>query len=118
MADCDELEKLGELHRNGVLTDEEFSRAKARVLGGMTWNQPRAAPAASPLNALHRSRSDRWLGGVCGGLGELTGTPSWLWRLSFVLLVLCVGTGILFYLLMCIFVPLEPYYYSPRQAAS
>jgi hypothetical protein len=30
----DELAKLGELHRNGVLTDEEFTAQKRRLLGG------------------------------------------------------------------------------------
>ena len=29
----DQLEKLAELHRSGVLTDDEFSAAKAKVLG-------------------------------------------------------------------------------------
>jgi hypothetical protein len=29
-----QLERLGELHRNGVLSDEEFAAEKARVLGG------------------------------------------------------------------------------------
>ena len=32
--DYDELEKLGKLHADGTLTDEEFAAAKARVLGG------------------------------------------------------------------------------------
>jgi membrane protease subunit (stomatin/prohibitin family) len=27
------LKELGELHKNGVLTDEEFSAAKAKILG-------------------------------------------------------------------------------------
>src|SRR3954447_16690308 len=31
-ADLDEIAKLGELHASGVLTDEEFSMAKARLL--------------------------------------------------------------------------------------
>jgi hypothetical protein len=35
---ADELRKLEDLHRRGALTDEEFARAKASVLGG-------AAPA-------------------------------------------------------------------------
>ncbi len=30
---ADELEKLGRLHRDGVLTDEEFAAQKAKVLG-------------------------------------------------------------------------------------
>ena len=29
----EELRKLGELHKQGVLTDEEFAAAKARILG-------------------------------------------------------------------------------------
>ena len=30
---ADELEHLGQLHTSGVLTDEEFASAKAKVLG-------------------------------------------------------------------------------------
>ena len=32
-SDIDELQKLGELHTNGTLTDEEFAAAKAKILG-------------------------------------------------------------------------------------
>ncbi len=32
--DYDELSKLGKLHADGTLTDEEFAAAKAKVLGG------------------------------------------------------------------------------------
>jgi len=32
-SDADELEKLGKLHRDGVLTDEEFGIQKAKLLG-------------------------------------------------------------------------------------
>jgi hypothetical protein len=31
--DYDELERLGQLHGNGTLTDEEFAAAKAKILG-------------------------------------------------------------------------------------
>jgi len=31
--DYDELKRLGELHTDGTLTDEEFTAAKARILG-------------------------------------------------------------------------------------
>ena len=31
--DYDELERLGELHADGTLTDEEFAAAKAKILG-------------------------------------------------------------------------------------
>lgn len=52
-----------------------------------------------------KSETDRWIGGVCGGLGEHTPVPSWVWRLLFALLVLCFGTGFLLYVLLWIFVP-------------
>ena len=31
--DYDELKRLGELHADGTLTDEEFASAKAKILG-------------------------------------------------------------------------------------
>ena len=31
--DYDELERLGKLHADGTLTDEEFAAAKAKILG-------------------------------------------------------------------------------------
>jgi phage shock protein C len=106
MSESDELQKLGELHRSGVLTDDEFVRAKARVLNGAAGACTRA-PAGDAIRALRRSRSDRWLGGVCGGIGQATETPAWLWRLLFTLLVLCAGTGVLLYVLLWIFIPAE-----------
>jgi phage shock protein C len=109
MAESDELEKLGDLHRRGILSDDEFSRAKARVLNGSAAAQGQA-PIVRAINGLRRSRDDRWLGGVCGGIGQSTGIAAWLWRLAFSALALCAGTGILVYLLMWIFVPLD----SPR----
>jgi len=107
MADSDELGKLGDLHSRGMLSDDEFSRAKARVLGGSAAAQGQA-PIVHAINGLRRSRDDRWLGGVCGGIGQSSGIAAWLWRLVFTFLVLCAGSGIVVYLLMWIFVPLEP----------
>lgn len=113
MAMSDELGKLGELHQRGVLTDAEFAAAKARVLADATGaagaTSSRAqGQAASAINALRRSASNRWLGGVCGGMETLSGVAAWAWRLSFLLLVLCAGTGVLLYLLMWLLVPEEP----------
>ena len=102
----DELAQLGELHRSGVLSDAEFARAKARVIG----DPSRAATTeggVAAINALRRSRTDRWIGGVCGGLAEATGMAAWIWRLIFAVLLLCAGSGVLVYLLLWIFVPLE-----------
>ena len=106
MALSDELGKLGELHQRGVLSDAEFARAKDRVLRQAGLDQ--GSPVVAGLNTLRRSRNDRWLGGVCGGLAELTGVGAWIWRLLFTLLVLCAGTGLAVYVLLWIFVPDTP----------
>ena len=100
---ADELNKLAELRANGGLTEEEFVRAKERVL---STEQPRSSgPLTSTVNAFRRSLTDRWLGGVCGGLARLTGAEAWIWRLLFTVLFICGGVGIVLYLLLWIFVP-------------
>jgi phage shock protein PspC (stress-responsive transcriptional regulator) len=103
MALSDELSKLAALRERGTLSEEEFARAKARLLNE---SPPGPAPSvATGLNALRRSRTDRWFGGVCGGIGRATGVESWVWRLIFTALVLLVGAGLLLYVLLWIFVP-------------
>ncbi|MCX5847855.1 MAG: PspC domain-containing protein [Deltaproteobacteria bacterium] len=57
------------------------------------------------LQDLTKSDNDKWIGGVCGGLGEHSPIPSWAWRLLFAILVICYGTGLLIYILLWIFVP-------------
>lgn len=105
MALADELCKLAELHTNGELTDEEFKRAKERLLNA---EQTRSDdPLASAVNTFRRSRTDRWLGGVCGGIARSTGVEAWIWRLLFAALFICAGVGLLLYLLLWIFVPSE-----------
>ncbi|UXH77861.1 PspC domain-containing protein [Roseateles amylovorans] len=138
MSDSEELQRLAELHQRGLLSDDEFMRAKARVLGGAQGAQgagtssasggttsgastyafhgagaqagsasaPRA-PAVEAINRLRRARMDRWIGGVCGGIAQLTGITSWFWRIVFLLLVTCAGSGLMLYLLLWIFVPQE-----------
>ena len=105
MALADELGKLAELRANNGLTEEEFKRAKEQLLGG---GQARANdPLASAVNTFRRSRTDRWFGGVCGGIGRSTGVEAWIWRLLFTVLFICAGVGLLVYVLLWIFVPSE-----------
>lgn len=101
---ADDLDRLAALHSNGKLSDEEFARAKARILDGAA---PTAAGAATAVNSLRRSRGDRWIGGVCGGLARVTGLEAWGWRLIFVIATFFSGVGLLAYLLLWIFVPSE-----------
>ncbi len=110
---ADEIERLSEQRQRGVLSEDEFQRAKARLLSGETGFGPASnptgnpAPAAAAVTRLRRSRSDRWLGGVCAGVAQLLGVESWLLRLIVVVLALFGGTGVLIYLLLWLFVPNE-----------
>jgi phage shock protein C len=106
----DELAKLQDLHQRGALTDDEFSRAKARLLDGAdapAGGASSAQAAQAAINAARRSRSDRWIAGVCGGLARATGLESWVWRLVFAALFFCGGLGLVMYVLLWIFVPTE-----------
>ncbi|OEZ63124.1 MULTISPECIES: PspC domain-containing protein [unclassified Duganella] len=102
MSVSEEIKRLHELHQAGALSDEEFAAAKARLLD-------KEAPSglSNDITRLRRSQSDRWLGGVCGGLGQITGVEAWIWRLLFVLFVLTFGFGLAIYILLWIFVPEE-----------
>ncbi len=48
---------------------------------------------------LYRSRKQRILGGVCGGIGEYFGIDPVLIRLAWVLFCLAWGAGIFFYII-------------------
>lgn len=107
---AEELERLQSLHERGVLTADEFARAKAKLLGDTdTWSGSTSANGTSARigSQLRRSRTDRVFGGVCGGLGQYAGLPSWGWRVLFCLAVLCAGFGFLIYFLLWIFMPQE-----------
>lgn len=57
-------------------------------------------------NALRRSRSNRIVAGVCGGLAEFFGVSSFWFRLAFLIALIPGGVpGILVYLVMMIIVP-------------
>jgi phage shock protein C len=104
MGIADDLVRLGEMHARGALSDDEFQRAKTRLLD--TPASPEI-PAVAAINRLRRSRGDRWIAGVCGGVAVITGVESWIWRLILAVLALFGGTGVLLYILLWIFVPDE-----------
>lgn len=58
---------------------------------------------------LYRSRDDKWVGGVLGGLGKYLGVDPLLLRIAFIVLaVLGVGGIVVAYIVMWIVVPEEP----------
>ena len=61
-----------------------------------------------PPRRLYRSRRDRMLGGVCGGLGQYFNVDSTAVRLLWIFSWLACGVGILPYLIAWIAVPEEP----------
>ena len=102
MSEADQLEKLHQLLAKGALTQAEYDQAKARLLA--------SAPGPGTglaINRLRRSHRDRWIGGVCGGLGRLTGVAAWIWRAVFVLGLVIGGFTLFAYAVLWIFVPNE-----------
>lgn len=57
---------------------------------------------------LYRSRTDRMVGGVCGGLGEFFNVDPVLIRLAFAFAIVLLGTGFLLYIILWIVIPEEP----------
>jgi len=56
---------------------------------------------------LRRTRDDRVIGGVCGGLGRYLGVDPVLMRIAFVILAFAGGGGILVYLIAWVLIPAE-----------
>ncbi len=61
-----------------------------------------------PTRKLQRSRTDRKLAGICGGLAQYFNVDPTLVRVLFVLLAVLGGSGLVLYLAMWIIVPNEP----------
>jgi len=59
---------------------------------------------------LYRSRTDRMIGGVCGGLGKYLSLDGTVLRLIAVVLMLLTGIvpGVIAYLVVMLIMPLEP----------
>ena len=76
-------------------------------MGPPAWPPPPPGPPAVRPQ-LRRSRTDKILGGVNGGLAEYTGIDALLWRVGFVALTLAAGTGVIVYLLLWVLMPAGP----------
>jgi phage shock protein C len=63
---------------------------------------------AEDKKRLYRSRSERWLAGVCGGIGNYFNTDPTVIRVIFVVAALILGGGLLIYLILWLIIPLEP----------
>ena len=70
----------------------------------MTHQTPVEAPTRPPLV---RSRDDRLIAGVCGGVARWSGLDVALVRVAFVLLAVFGGSGLLVYVLGWLLIPDE-----------
>lgn len=61
-------------------------------------------------NRLYRSRTDRRLFGVCGGIAEFLRIDATLVRIGVVILTVCTGIPILIYFLLALIMPKEPHW--------
>lgn len=58
--------------------------------------------------ALRRSKSNRWIAGVCGGLGEFFGiNPFWFRLAMFIAFIPGGAPGILIYIIAMVMIPSE-----------
>jgi phage shock protein PspC (stress-responsive transcriptional regulator) len=72
----------------------------------MTSTTPSAPFAyATARPRLTRSRTDRRIAGVAGGLAEHTGVDAVIWRVALVALTLAGGSGVLVYGLLWLLMP-------------
>ena len=70
-------------------------------------NTPPRSSIVQFLHDVKRSRSDRWLGGICGGLAACSDIPAWVFRVIFIAL-LPTGISPFAYIALWICMPEEP----------
>ncbi|MGD0542196.1 MAG: PspC domain-containing protein [Tepidisphaeraceae bacterium] len=71
---------------------------RIQLLGG-------SMPITDTLNRIARSKTDRKVFGICGGLAHATSTPPWIWRAGFVMSIFFGGLGVIAYVVLWIFMP-------------
>lgn len=64
------------------------------------------SPIIKFLQEVKRSRNNRMLGGVCGGLAAKSEIPDWVYRVGFIALA-AVSIGVFAYVALWIFMPEE-----------
>ncbi|MBN8714243.1 MAG: PspC domain-containing protein [Xanthomonadales bacterium] len=57
---------------------------------------------------LRRSKQDRMLAGICGGIAEYLGWDPTVVRVGWIILTLLGGSGILIYLILWLVMPKSP----------
>src|SRR5436305_13908400 len=82
----------------------------------MSATQNEMPPGAPPRRRLQRSRSDRVVAGVCGGLGDYFDVDPVIFRIAFVVLAFVGGAGFLLYPAAWLLLPEEGHHRSIGEA--
>lgn len=61
------------------------------------------------VKRLYRSKNDKWIAGVCGGIAEYFGIDSLIVRILLILLLFLSGIGLIFYIIAWILIPVNPH---------
>ncbi len=64
-------------------------------------------PKETPYSSIYRSEQNKFLGGVCGGLGEYFNIDPNIIRLIFILLTVFGGFGLIIYLILWVILPTQ-----------
>jgi phage shock protein C len=67
---------------------------------------------------LYRSRDERWIAGVCGGIGEYFDVDPTVIRVIFVLSSFIFGGGLWIYLILWVIIPLNKADFYPSEMIS
>ena len=78
----------------------------------MSTGQHDTPPTAPPRRRLERSRTDRVVAGVCGGLGDYFDIDPVIFRIAFVVLAFVGGAGFLLYPAAWLLLPEEGHHRS------
>jgi len=87
------------------LTQEQHTTPAAEETGRPGNQADPGTDSRNMLQRLARSARDKKIAGICGGLGEYTPFPAWIWRLAFVLGLIPHGASVIAYVLLWIFMP-------------
>ena len=60
------------------------------------------------MKRLYKSRNDRVLAGVCGGIAEFFGIDPTLVRLAWAVMIFFGGSGLLLYIICALIIPNDP----------
>ena len=108
---------LWRARRSGLNVDwlvNVHDRATSRAHDAYMDDDTTTAAAPPRERRLERSRSDRWITGVCGGLGAYFGLDPILFRIAFIVLTVAGGAGLWLYLAAWLLLPEQGSYSSMK----